>query len=391
MAALILRTGAVMTSGLPLYGQEYARLPEDLLADLLRSAPRIAYQVRTLLGPALELRTELRDAAVQMDRIATADLRVPVTSCAVDGGFAVERAVAVDILLAVAVGVEGFAPFGQECAWDRNQYTSNYFVLTHDVDNERLARATMIAQELDVLADAPHEFRIYDGSHLTPVIQLNSGFSSRSSAVNGLTAAVATERDLPSTLLSFATDESIVAMPKYDSSRALCDELSTAVGRHVPGDDKYLAGLILRGGEHTTPIQVAKDPWRELHVRANPDAENSVQELSDLCNEQIESLRQRQLFSTYFRPDTTSPAYRIEVKPALAHDPVALPTLLGTLAAQMTGPFVREPYPQYLADVMAKSVSYGLSALQTAAQLALSRENPELAQLIVHSYRTEGK
>jgi hypothetical protein len=74
----------------------------------------------------------------------------------------------------------------------------------------------------------------------------------------------------------------------------------------------------------------------------------------------------------------------------LEHDTDRLRDLLTTLAAQITGPFVREPYPQYLADVMAKSVGFGLSALQTAAQLALSRDNPELAQLVIHSYRTEG-
>ena len=108
-------------------------------------------------------------------------------------------------------------------------------------------------------------------------------------------------------------------------------------------------------------------------------------------DEKLEPLRQRELQVTYWRPDDVSPAYRIEVKPALARHPRALSTAFSTLGAQITGPFVREPYPQYLADVMAKSVSLGLAALQTSAQLALSRDNPDLAQLLTHSYRTEGR
>jgi hypothetical protein len=68
-----------------------------------------------------------------------------------------------------------------------------------------------------------------------------------------------------------------------------------------------------------------------------------------------------------------------------------LDAVCSTIAGQITGPFVREPYPQYLADVMAKSVGLGLSALQTAVQLGLSNTGrPEIARLLLHSYRTEG-
>lgn len=65
--------------------------------------------------------------------------------------------------------------------------------------------------------------------------------------------------------------------------------------------------------------------------------------------------------------------------------------LCSTLAEQITGPFVREPYPQYLADVMAKSVGLGLTALQSAVQLALSGlGRADIAETLIHSYRTEG-
>jgi hypothetical protein len=104
----------------------------------------------------------------------------------------------------------------------------------------------------------------------------------------------------------------------------------------------------------------------------------------------LEPLRRRELFFIYWRPDDTAPSYRLEMKRELAEDERALDFVLSTLAHQITGPFVREPYPQYLADVMAKSVGLGLSALQAAAHYALTREYPELASMLIHSYRTEG-
>lgn len=375
-----------------LLGGEYARLPEDLLAELLAAAPQVAEQVRNLLGPALELQDRLREKARELGLIVdTPQTGTVQTICGVDGGFAVERTVAVDIALAVAVGVEGFVPAGQSCAWDDNQYASAYQVLTHDMENERLARGTMIVLEMDVLADAPHVFRVYDGSHLTPVIQLNSALTSQSQSVTEIIATLGDEHDLRGAFAAFVTDDDVVAMPKYDSSRELCDQLGDEIGQPVPGDDKYLTSLILRGGEFTTPQQVPKHPWRQLHFTQRETAAEAAGDLARDLDEAVQPLNDLELYSLYFRPDDTSPAYRIEVKPKLAHDPQRLADLLATLGAQITGPFVREPYPQYLADVMAKSVGFGLSALQTAAQLTLSRHNPELAQLVVHSYRTEGK
>ncbi len=373
-----------------LYGEQYARLPEDLLAELLSAAPKIATQVKNLLGPALAMKDRLRQAAVDLDRIVDFSPRSNRTLCGVDGGFAVERTVAVDIALSVAVGVEGFAPPGGSCAWDDNQYASAYQVLTHDIENERLARGAMVILELDVLADAPHEFRIYDGSHLTPVIQLNSALTSRSQAVTEFTAELGDKHAVRGAFAAFVTDPNIVGMPKYDSSRELCNILGAAIGERVPGDDKYLTSLILSGGQFTIPEQVPKRPWRLLHFTESGSAVGAAVELARDLDEALQPLQDRELFSLYFRPDHVGPAYRVEVKPDLAHDTDRLADLLTTLAAQITGPFVREPYPQYLADVMAKSVGFGLSALQTAAQLALSRDTPELAQLVIHSYRTEG-
>ena len=92
---------------------------------------------------------------------------------------------------------------------------------------------------------------------------------------------------------------------------------------------------------------------------------------------------------TYFKPDDLGPALRLEIKDDV-HGP-ELDSICTTIESQMTGPFVREPYPQYLADVMAKSVGLGLYALQTAVQLGLSgKGRAEIAEMLVHSHRTEG-
>ncbi len=299
-------------------------------------------------------------------------------------GFAVERTAAVDVSLSVAVGVEGLSPTTTH--WGGTQYEWWTRVATHDIENERLARGVMVAQELSIIRVAPHAFRILDGSHLTLVIQLNSALTSESQDIRGEARRVWGRLDTAESLRIACSSPSIVAMPKYDASRTLTTQLEGHLGRQIPGDDKYLMSLLLEPGELTVPHQVPSEPWRSLHFDARTPED---QDIADSFTQAIRPLVDRQLNFTYFKPDTLSPAFRLELKRDI--DKAMIDAFCSTLSSQITGPFVREPYPQYLADVMAKSVGLGLSALQTAVQLNLSgRGKPEIAEMLIRSYRTEG-
>jgi site-specific DNA-cytosine methylase len=256
----------------------------------------------------------------------------------------------------------------------------------HDLDNDRLCRGVMIGQELAILANAPHDVRILDGSHLTLVIQLNSALSSVSADVRTEARRVWDRLDTVAALSETARSQTIVAMPKYDSSRVITDILQAHRGEPIPGDDKHLLTLLLNEGEYVTPQQVQEDPWSSLHFSAGAPED---EDLAEAFSGAIAPLKQRQLMFTYFKPDELSPAFRMELKAGTEVGFIDM--LCSTVAGQITGPFVREPYPQYLADVMAKSVGLGLSALQAAVQLELSRlGRPELSEFLIHSYRTEG-
>jgi len=369
---------------MPELGREgYARLPEDLLRDLLLAADDVVDEVDELLLPALERRDEFRIALGELGLIAMHEDAPVRTLAGIDGGFAVERTAAVDLLLSVAVGVEGLSH--TTTYWSGPQYDWWSLVSEHDAEADRLMRGVMAAQELAVIATAPHELRILDGSHLTLVIQLNSALSSQSERVLKEMRRVWQTLKAPENLALIAATPQIIAMPKYDSSRSLTDRLQAHLGEPIPGDDKHLMNLLLEPGEHTTLTQVPPE-WSRLHFSAVTDTD---QQLADDLTEAIAPLCSRELTFTYFKPDEISPAYRIELKRAITTSD--LDAILTTISAQITGPFVREPYPQYLADVMAKSVGLGLSALQSAVQLSLSQKgHPQLAEMLIHSYRTEG-
>lgn len=98
----------------------YARLPEDLLRDLLHDAGDMITQVNTLLGPALEQKDDLRAALESLNLIQSFTPVPPLTVAGIDGGFAVERTAAIDIVLCVAVGVEGLST--TTTGWGGTQY-----------------------------------------------------------------------------------------------------------------------------------------------------------------------------------------------------------------------------------------------------------------------------
>ncbi len=362
----------------------YARLPEDLLKDLLEGADTVVDEVVELLVPILDSRDDLRQELIDLGLIRSFQETEPESMAGVDGGYVVERTSAVDLSQVVAVGVEGLGP--TTTIWDSTQYEWWTKVARHDVDADRLARGVMVACEIAILENAPHRFRVLDGSHLTLVIQLNSALSSQSQEIRREARRVWERLETVDGLGNVCSDVNVVAMPKFDSSQTISSRLSSRLGITLPADDKYLMGLVLEPGELLVPERVPDDPWGSLHFSAGSDSDKDIEEA---FSQAIVPLKRRDLMFTYFKPTSLSPAFRLEFKPGQRD--IDLDLLCSTLSEQITGPFVREPYPQYLADVMAKSVGLGINALQTAVQLGLSNiGRAEISETLVRSYRTEG-
>ena len=130
-----------------------------------------------------------------------------------------ERTVAVDLILAIAVGVEGSMDSASSTVWNDNQYAHCMQILPHAIENERLARFAMVSHELSVLADSEHDVAIYDGSHLTPVIELNSGVWAQDDNVSESCVDIAEEVDLLSALQQFVTAPAVIAVPNTTHQR----------------------------------------------------------------------------------------------------------------------------------------------------------------------------
>ena len=394
----------------------YAHLPEDLIQKMLEAVPRTVEKMETMLGSQDEPIEAGIKALRNKNLICQLSPQTPAINSfmAADGGQVIERMSGMDLLLAVAVGVEGLHnQDGDGWKVNSNQYEQWQTVMPHDEATPRLCQGTMFLMEINVLAGATHEIRIMDGAHFTPLLKINSMLSAREehageeyvTALRGFLSETYKKiiPDIPDMISDALNDPGIIAMAKYSSSRDILDSHVRGAGINgISLDDKTFFALGLEADEYTKPMPVGQSEeerrkiWNELHIICNLEIKEK-EDLNKHLEEAIHPIRTKNgkerkesdLFFTYYKPYTNGPAYRIECKRALAQDTERLERVLAGIKQQIVYPDIREPFPQYLADLMAKSVSGGLHALQDAVRLSLVNESKSTERVdLLFSYRS---
>lgn len=390
----------------------YAHLPEELLGKILEKVPATVEKMNKLFdiqeGPIQDGIQKLRADGVIL-RNDTEDFSDSLI--AVDGGVVLEKMTGTDILLAVAVGVEGLTT-DSSSGWtkEKNQFHQWQTVIAHDEANARLAQGAMFLMELSVLANSSHEIRIMDGTHFTPILKINSLLSAKEENAGEQYASSLKDflretyskiiPDIPEIVDAAMQNESIIAIAKYSSSRDVIDSRLSEIGINV--DDKTFFSLGLDENEFLLPLSVGQSVeeqgkiWNDLHIKCNLDIPER-DELNKALTKSISPLRTQaispgdkasDLYFTYYKPFTDGPAYRIEIKKSLALDLEKVKKYLLSIKKQIVFPEIREPFPQYLVDLMAKSVASGLFAIQEAIRLSDDLKIDQGKFNLLFNYRT---
>ncbi len=389
--------------------KDYAYLPEDLLLQMLEKTPETAKQ----LAAAVEFNDEQADRAKEIlhdQRMIQICQSGEYTSSimAADGANIIEHKTGADILLAIAVGVDGLSD-EESMTWpaDARQYQQWQAVLPHHVANSRLSQGIMFLMELSILAENDREIRIMDGSHLTTILKLNSLLSANDDEaadqpyVQSLSNFLHENYqkvipDIPDIIHSAFSDNAVIGLAKYSSSREIIDTVLSDL--EIKADDKVFMSMILNENEYTRPLPVGqcdkdREMWKRIHIACNleiNDVDNADlnQRLDDaLKSFKITDEHESELYFCYYKPNSFSSAFRFEIKKDLAEDTARLESCFRSLKRQIISPEIREPYPQYLADVIAKNISFGMEAVNQAISNDPMLNQQKYFELIV-PYRT---
>lgn len=391
---------------------DVARLPDELVESIMRDAGSVVDSASRLVSIGDDVLSGARKTLESYDFIhLIGDGSLQGSIVAVDGGRVASRLDNMDLLLVQAVGVEGIGT-DSTTGWgnEQPQYVSWSSALPHGEINESLSRGIMTLAEMLILSEAQHDICILDGSHLTSIVALAHLFgANHENAEDQYTKALReflekydrSIGDIPIIIKKVFEKDNIIASTKYNSSRVISNLFLKELRLEV--DDKSLFTQLLNEGEYTTPQHLGlgergDELFARTRVNFNLHYQGAIKEDFEwYMNEAIAPIKTRDIhnnrkesdiFFTYFRPYKSGPVYKIEVKRSLATDRAKLESLLNAIKGQVVYPSMVEPYPQYVADIMAKSISKGVSALKEAIALADITDNQDQHLALIKSYRS---
>jgi hypothetical protein len=174
----------------------------------------------------------------------------------------------------------------------------------------------------------------------------------------------------------------VIAHPK----QATAAEDVALLAPHLSGTvtDRTLWSTVLEPGEHSLPAPLIRgDRPHLLTGYRSPGLRDFGEHRAAIEH------GYGQLYVIYYRPDTTSPAYRIELPAALiAREPLG--AVLATFHSALQVRALQEPLPQFLADVICKQVGRALEATAEGARTTLQNQfGLELVQRYLGPYRTQ--
>lgn len=373
----------------------FVELPAALVDEILEQTDNIADQ---LLGRFVEIKNDrksLRDKLLQSGLvIQESSLGYPPlpTTCGADGSYAIERLLAMDLVAAAAVAVEGLAPPSEKRWWEQPHHRSFIATEPHMEDTATILRAVMLGQELCLATAAPHDMVMIDGTITLPIIYFNQAISKAPQTLDKLKTSNRLLDDClkylqayHNILTSIRSDKQFVSLPKYSTRNEIGIRFNWPEGY----DDRGMLTFLLDPGELVRPHKLMQ-PDQAWHINTR-NIPNEVQsEAKELVDEIVSTLEQVHVF--YYKPQHWLPAFRIEVAESVALNSHRLALVVQGLKHQTAISSMLEPYPIYLADRMVKALARTIPAFrQVSTQRISEKYRGDLSDIFVsmHGYRSE--
>lgn len=361
----------------------FADLPDALVRELLDRAMPVATDVQQRVNALRSAQSRLRDQAQSLGLIrrkADLDVAPEPSVVGIDGSYQIHRLTALDLCAAAAVAVEGTVKEARRY-WPEPHHRIWVDGIPHQGQPAGILRALMVAMELELAAEAPHDLVLLDGSFASVIIYINQGVTQLTQVAPQLAGAIREHWENGSlfrSLLALLSSNRTAAIPKFTSKNELVSQASMSIPQDTDG--RTLATLILGPGEYTKPLLLDKPASKEDYHLPSP-ADN------EKLNSAMEGIH-----VIYFRPYGWTSALRLEVPSAISNSPTRLSIVLEGITRQFFSPAVFEPYPLFLADRMVKSLGAGVQVVEqsVAQQVAGASADIETTLLFLQNYRTEG-
>ncbi|MDX1372939.1 MAG: DNA double-strand break repair nuclease NurA, partial [Nitrososphaeraceae archaeon] len=153
----------------------FSDIPASLVEELLSKTTQIGNDIFNSINIIKKKKYYFRSQLDQSNILANdSEIKTQfLTSCAVDGAYAIERLLGSDLIAIGAVGVEGLnSSDKKEGKWQSPNHSVFINTEKHDPENMIAARGLMIEMEINLAANSPYDLVFLDGSLTTGLIHM---------------------------------------------------------------------------------------------------------------------------------------------------------------------------------------------------------------------------
>lgn len=348
-------------------------LPEALVSDVLGEMDRCADFAGNVLDSTEGFQEDVRDAL--QDDIQTLDEDGPTydTVSGVDGSYTSIEGTGVTVGICSAVS-----------AGDEFHYEKEVFPAPASQHMSTALQGISTMLEMKTAIESEDEMVIYDGSFVSALVNLNQLLQRREQEPSqGLWDPVDPLLEklfLDEHYFLDALKKSVfIASPKRSpSARFLQDEYPEFVNRF---SDRAFFSAVLEEGEY---FLTQRTEGGTNYARGSFFVEDDV-------TRQVEDMFDDEGFVVaFYKPHAWTRAYRMEI-PKSPETVGNYEKIMRTYGGQILDPSMVEPYPQWLADAMARKISELSEMMKDGIQNKLSNEGyePEQVNALLQGYRTE--
>lgn len=347
-------------------------LPEELVNDTLDGAGKFADYGEDVLTDIDGIRDEARDSLG--DKIQELDEGDPLeTIAAVDGSYDSVDGVAVGggLASAVSAGV-GF------------RHEVRQFPAPPSDQTTVALKGISTMLEMKLLAEASSEMLIYDGSFISALVSANQLLERRKTQP-GLSLwshvdSILTDLYNQDYFYDAIGDTRVAAVPKQTTSTRVLEAEFPGESYEEQYTDQSFFSRILNPGEY----------YLEHFDQQATNYGADYQFVDEPAADRVEELFDNGFYVCLFRPERWTRAYRLEI-PNTSATTGDHKQMLRTFADTLVDPQIVEPYPQWLADSMAKKIAELTDVVQSKAQTQLGDRGhqPEVVNALFRGTRTE--
>ena len=359
----------------------FGDLPDALINELLVRSETITEQARSNVDARINERDKLRERALQLGLVTQlGDLSVmPEKSVvAVDGSVAVIRLAAFELASAAALAVDGLG-------WNPNGVKPPYefeTLITDPISSaNEIAYGLMFCMEYSVAGMVDRDLVMLDGAFSTGMVAISLALRAAADLRDDLSEAFRSRwtDSVMEIVPEILDSEKVIALPKRSSANEFATQTLLFGNREIDTNGRSTASLILEAGEYAGPF----DLETHLFQFDSPKFYRSYMARLKTGYANIKVI--------YYKPKEWTHAFRIEVPPAIVHNPKRLSETLEVVRRQTVNSAIMEPYPLYVADRFVKSLRKGVNAILESVKTKTIGEspNPDIAADMLNAYRTE--